>query len=389
MNTAKPGQSTVGIWKNSWLAPSETFVRDQVRALSEWRPVLVGLSKIPDGIEMPVDLAPFPSSRVGNIAAKALRKFGYLGLYDGVLKKSETTVIHAHFAAGGISALPVARRMRIPLVVTFHGKDVTADPNLGGRVGRRYRRNLRELFHGADLLLAVSDHIRRKLLELGAPEEKIVVHRIGIPLSEAVATVDRKGIVLVGRFVEKKGVDDLLRAVAHLPYGVRQSTPVKIVGYGPLDSSLREQARQLGLDTVEFLGRLGSAEVASILRGAAVLCAPSKTASNGDTEGLPISLLEAALHGAGIVSTNHAGIPEFVQDGETGLLSEEGDVLGLSRNLMKMLTDDEFRVGATARMSEVLRRDYDIETQTIALENLYDEISQRHSGGARSATEGQ
>jgi glycosyltransferase involved in cell wall biosynthesis len=164
---------------------------------------------------------------------------------------------------------------------------------------------------------------------------------------------------------------------------------VKIVGYGPLDSSLREQARQLGLDTVEFLGRLGSAEVASILRGAAVLCAPSKTASNGDTEGLPISLLEAALHGAGIVSTNHAGIPEFVQDGETGLLSEEGDVLGLSRNLMKMLTDDEFRVGATARMSEVLRRDYDIETQTIALENLYDEISQRHSGGARSATEGQ
>ncbi|TCL84420.1 glycosyltransferase involved in cell wall biosynthesis [Rathayibacter sp. PhB179] len=368
------GRPAAVVWKNSWLSPSETFVRDQVAAMRQWRPVLFGISVMADGLPMPVDCAPFPDSKAGLVLRKILARFGYPGVYDREAHKNNVRLIHAHFAGGGIAAASLARRLDVPLVVTFHGKDVTGDPLLPGAVGRRYRRNLGRLFDQSSTLIAVSEHIRRRLIELGAPEEKVIVHRIGIPLRAVKADQRRAGVLFVGRLVEKKGVSDLLNAMDRLPSALRESVPLTIIGYGPLEGELRRQADRLGLPDVRFLGRLGSEEVAVHLASSLVFCAPSKTASDGDTEGLPISLLEAALHSAAVVSTEHAGIPEFVASGESGLLSPEGDVDLLTVNLERMLSDAAFRNSAAAALRRTLFDEYDIAEQTRKLESIYDRV---------------
>ena len=134
------------------------------------------------------------------------------------------------------------------------------------------------------------------------------------------------GLVFVGRFVEKKGVDDLIEALATI---VDPRPRSLLIGDGPLDASMRDRAAALGLDAT-FVGLQPAAVVARRLAESKVLVAPSRTAANGESEGLPTTILEAASHGVPAVSTLHSGIPEAVEDGKTGLLGPEGDRAALA-----------------------------------------------------------
>jgi glycosyltransferase involved in cell wall biosynthesis len=172
--------------------------------------------------------------------------------------------------------------------------------------------------------------------------------------------------------VEKKGCDDLLAAVAALPSRFRR-TPVTVIGDGPMRSALERSAATAQLE-VEFLGARSNEAVRRAMRRAAVLCAPSRRARNGDAEGLPITILEAAAHRLPVVSTCSAGIPEAITDGESGLLVRERDRNALTRALAAMLSDPDMRREmAQAARSRVESR-FDVRTQTAILETLYDSM---------------
>ena len=113
---------------------------------------------------------------------------------------------------------------------------------------------------------------------------------------------------------------------------------------------------------------------ASSMAEARIFAAPSKTAADGDSEGLPTTIVEAARRGLPTVSTVHSGIPEVVVDGETGLLGPEGDSDALAGNLRRLLTDEALRsrLGAAAR--EHADANFDLVTQTGLLEDLYDSL---------------
>lgn len=374
---------TVAVWKASWLPSSQTFVQNQLAAMTRWHPLLLGIRRVEGGLPVAPDRAPFGSSLVGRAALRLSSSTGHRWVYDAALRRSEARLIHAHFGTSAVSVLPVARRNRLPLMVTFHGYDVTSESSRTDSKGDRYRQQLLEVFGYADTLIAVSEFIAERLASLGAPEHKVRVHHIGIPVEGAVdvPSRERSGVTFVGRLVEKKGIEDLLAAVARVA-DLPGVGPVRIVGDGPLMPVAREAAARVGVP-VELLGFRNAEEVSEVLASSAVFCAPSKTAPSGDAEAFGMVFLEAALHGLPVVAYRHGGVPEAVQDGVTALLAPEGDINVLAGNLAALFEDPaRARALGAAGRARVLA-DFDVRRCTAELESIYDEVAARGRRGRR------
>lgn len=361
----------VAVWKSSWLPSSQTFVANQLQAMHRWQPLLLGIRRVPDGLPVAPDRAPFGAGPVGRLTHRLSAATGYVGVYDGLIRSSGATVVHAHFGTSAVAVLPVARRHGLPLVVTFHGYDVTSEARRTDAAGRRYRERLAGVFDYADTLIAVSDYIAGRLVSLGAPENKIRVQFIGIPTDGPAPAplASRRGIVFVGRLVERKGVGDLLGAMAALPQELR-SVGLTIVGDGPLRGSLEAVARRAGLN-VTWRGFETPAGVIEVLRESAVFCAPSVAAAPEDAEAFGMVYLEAALQGLPVVAYATGGVPQAVVDGVTGLLAPEKDVAALSHHLQALLTTPELAAALGTSGRERVLRDFDVVARTAELEDIY------------------
>ncbi|WP_111767637.1 glycosyltransferase [Nakamurella deserti] len=365
------GPPRVAVWRDEWLATSETFIANQIGATHRWKPVPAGLRVIPDGLPLrPARvLGDRISARIAHQidAELALRLF-----YDSVLRREPVQVVHAHFGPDAVTVLPLARRLGLPLVVTFHGFDVTSAPAETGGAGRRYVDRLREVFDYADTLIAVSRFIAGRLRDLGAPSHKIVVAPIGIPVQPGTHDDQaRCGVSFVGRLVPKKGVSDLIDGLAGVPRELLDGQPIRVIGYGPDETALRDRARRAGLP-VEFLGKRDPAFIADTLARSRIFCGPSRTAANGDSEGFGMVYLEAALQAVPVVAYRHGGVPEAVADGETGLLVPEGDVAALTACLTRLLVDADAAAAMGAAGRRRVLEEFDIERRTLRLEEIYD-----------------
>ena len=188
-------------------------------------------------------------------------------------------------------------------------------------------------------------------------------------------------IVHVGRLVEKKGCDVLLAAFAEVAAQVPAARLV-IIGEGRLRRRLQAAAVRSGFGgRIVFLGAQDHATVLDWLRRASVVAIPSRSARNGDREGLPIVLLEACALARAILASDIAAISEVVRHDNGALLAPPGDADALARNIFRLLEDPALgcRLGAAARRS--VEADHDLARQTAALEALYDAV--RSAGEAR------
>jgi glycosyltransferase involved in cell wall biosynthesis len=149
-------------------------------------------------------------------------------------------------------------------------------------------------------------------------------------------------VLYVGRLVRRKGVDDLVRAVATLKASVPQMR-LTVVGDGPEKQNLQDLVLQLNLSgSAEFRGTLTGAELDTEYEKCSVLVLPSKDVSSDTAnEGLGLALIEASMHGKPLIGTSHGGIPEIVEDGENGLLVPPGDPKALSLALREIFTNPE------------------------------------------------
>lgn len=357
----------VAIWRSVLLPGSETFIRNQADALRRWRPAFLGAAKLDSVIARDTDVTPR-----GRNAFRRLRLTGGSPQIRRLLAGLHPAVVHAHFAGDGWLISRSAVRLGLPLIITLHGQDVTRQAQAPGLRGLRYRRNLRTAFRRAALILAVSDFIAQRAIALGADPAKVRVHHTGVPAPTVEPQpVKDWDVLFVGRFVAKKGIDDLIEALGT----IREPRPRALfIGGGPLEESIRKRAADLGLDAT-FRGPQDAAAVAASMAGSKIFASPSKTASNGDSEGLPTTIVEAARLGLPAVSTLHSGIPEAVVHGETGLLGAEGDRVALAANIRRLLTDDELRARLGDRARAYADERFDLNTQTGLLEDLYDRVA--------------
>lgn len=364
------------IWRSRWLPWSETFILNQIKHFREWRALPVAIDagtpppKIPYFVRRP--------DRLERISFKLTRHDRTL---HNAMAGAKADLVHAHFGTDGVLIAPTAERLNLPLITTFHGADATQCLTSSNPRLRLYQMRAANLVSSDSLAIAVSSFIRDRLISVGGREDRTIVHHMGVSvngvteLSEQ-ANIQSARIVAVGRLVEKKGFDDLIAAVGLLPERWRDSE-VNIIGEGPERQKLEHLARRLRVNVV-FHGRLDPASVAKRVKDGDVFCAPSKTAANGDSEGLPTTILEAAAAGTAILSTDHAGIPDFVIDGVTGVMAPEGDHRAIAQGLCQLLDDRDLRRKLVKNADSRLRNSFDISKQSQVLEGIYHDEVYRH-----------
>lgn len=319
------------------------------------------------------DRFPYPRVHTLPLPAELLWTTGLGQPHARSLDACGAKIVHAHFGLNAAFALPMLRRRPLPLAVTFHGHDVGGLFPVNARSLRygRYQRLAPELFERASLLLAASTELAERLEELGAPREKLVVHRLGIDLNHF-AYAERRGEtmkgLMVGRMVEKKGMVYGLEAFARLRKA-RPDAELALIGDGPLRDSLETKASELGLGaSVRFLGAVDAAGVQAAMQAADFFMAPSVETASGDRESGTLVVKEACATGLPVVATLHGGIPEIVDDEVTGYLVPERDVDALAERLITLAKDPALRLRLGREGRRKMEREYDTRARNEALE---------------------
>jgi len=271
--------------------------------------------------------------------------------------------IHAHFLPTPASVVRYAAMMTArPWSVSAHAKDIWTSPEW----------EKREKLADCDWLVTCTAAGATHLRTLTASPEKVTLVHHGLDLQRFPATpkpaslrdgrnaADPVVILSVGRAVEKKGYDDLLAALAQLPPGL--SWRFVHIGGGPLLESLKALAARLGIaQRIQWRGPQDQAGVLAELDAADLFALASRTASNGDRDGLPNVLLEAQSQSLCVATTRAGAIAELIADGENGLLVDPGNVAGLAAALARLIGDPALRARLGAAGAARLRQEFSLD----------------------------
>lgn len=367
----------VVIFRHNLFKRSEPFIAQQGQALRRYRPIYLGRLRYGPAPEGAESLAITDGVRLPLLAAGRQMVSGSAAPYVRLLGDRRPALVHAHFGVEGVYALPLAALLGVKLVTTFHGFDATL--SLAGLLANpawhRYALGRRHLARQGTLFLCASGFLRDRILALGFPPERSLVHYIGVDLAAIAprAAAEEEEIILhVARLEEVKGSIFLLRAFAEIAPS-NPAARLVMIGDGSLRIMLERAARAAGLGgRVEFLGGQPHAVVLAWMRRAAIVVVPSVRTRSGREEGLGMATLEAAATGVPVIGSAIGGIPEAIEDGKTGFLVPERDPAALAAKLRILLADATLcrRFGAAAR--EKMARQFDLARQTAKLEAVYD-----------------
>lgn len=271
--------------------------------------------------------------------------------------------IYAHFLHAPSSVTRYAATMRgLPWSVSAHAKDIWTSKSW----------DVTEKLADCSWLVTCTSAGLQRLRELAprAHQLKLVYHGLDFahlppppaarPHRDGSNPADPVVILSIGRKVEKKGYDDLLDALAKLPPGL--SWRFEHVGAGELSEALEAQAAQLGIaERCTWHGAQPQKAVFAALARADLFVLASKKAADGDQDGLPNVLMEAAHQGLAIVSTRAAAIGEFITDGDNGLLVAPAAPDELSTALARMVSGPDLRQRLANRAGESVRTRFSFE----------------------------
>ena len=269
--------------------------------------------------------------------------------------KEEFDVAYIEYSTSAVLLMDYLYEKNVPFVVHVHGYDITAATTYD----TYYQQKLKELFNKANHFIAASYYMKRLLVLLGCPEDKISVIRLGIdgtkisPKSWEERLETNPKIVFLGRLTRKKHPIALLHAFKIVKDKIPNAT-LTIVGDGELSKDVESRIESLGLtDSVELLGALPREKSFKYLNESWIYAQHSVTALSGDQEGYAISPAEAALHELPVVSTYHNGIPEHVIDGKTGFLVKEYDYETMGERIIEFIENPDVaeKMGKAGRIN--------------------------------------
>ncbi|MSR48034.1 MAG: glycosyltransferase [Planctomycetes bacterium] len=415
----------------TWIAPSETFIEGQVLGNVRTRSLVVARHERQCGHEndsarngagarerlagRPLLLTTDGLGAVAHAVADLAYRARVLTECEGAnaaarIREHGVALLHAHFGTDAAFFRPLWSRLDLPRVASFYGYDAWKTGQRFMGLGARY---LRRVFESFDALIVPSRDMANDLSALGAQATKVRVLPWGIDLTRfrprAIAaahsganssdafdesnvpvgserpSIRRSRIVTVCRFIAKKGLHDAIAAFAR-SCRVGVDAEFHLVGDGPLRSSLEQQAHAEGVaDRVRFAGFVPAAQLPELLRSCDLFLHPSVTPPDGDKEGVPTTILEAAASGLPVIATHHGGIREAVADGVSGCLVAEHDVAALAQRLIELARDPQRRRAMGAAGRALIAERFDFARQNARREELYFELLAR--GGPRAATE--
>ena len=233
----------------------------------------------------------------------------------------------------------------------------------------------------ASLIMTSTEYARAALISRGAPASRVVMIRRG--LEELPARCFSRSpraplrLLSVGRLVEKKGFVTQLEILAKLK-AAGMPFEARIVGGGPLESDLYRRVRALGLEnSVALIGSQSFTACKRHFQWADVFLFAGKVAANGDRDGLPNVICEAMACGVPVVSTSVAGVPEAVQDGQTGLLVSGHDAEEWCSALTRLCDDDAFYLRIRDAGRAWVQEHFDIRTNARMLANCFYSAAKR------------
>lgn len=362
---------------------SETFIRANLRGLGAQAVVVCG------------DERPWRGDRLrllyglAILLSKACSRLGWHRLATAVVtpvavrccQRERPEVVMAEFGFHAVRVMELVPRTGLPLVVHFRGSDASSRRHFS-QLRERYRR----LFELAAAIVVKSQPMRDRLLTLAGPDAS----RLRVVISPSGANVELfhganpeqapPAFLTVGRCVAKKGPLQTLEAFARAA-ATRPAMRLVVVGTGPLLPACRGRAESLGIaDRVAFAGVESPERIAERMRGSRALLLHSLTAPDGDQEGSPVVVMEAQLSGLPVVATRHAGIPEVVEDGLSGHLVEEGDVMAMAAAIAR-LADDPAHAGALGKRGRGRARSrFTVDHHLASLRRLIQDIARAGRG---------
>lgn len=293
-----------------------------------------------------------------------------------VIESKKINLIHAHFGPSGIEILQTAKKLNIPLLVTFHGYDIYAL-----LIHKKYIEHIKKLYEYAGFIV-VSKNMKLRLKNIFGDDNRIHVIHCGIPLN-VFSFAERESIkqkkvnnklisfLQVSNFVEKKGQKYTVLAFSKFLESYPNANLI-FAGDGPLESDIKNLCKDLNInEKVKFLGHIKHSEVFNLMKKADVFLHHSIVADNGDQEGIPTTIMEAMATGLPVISTIHSGIPELIDDGINGHLVKEKDIVAYAKKMSEILLDNG-EIGANARRK--IESDFNLEIQNKKIEELYSKI---------------
>ena len=326
--------------------------------------------------------APRLIGRSLNVFAYGEQAIGLWLLYSAMSfldKRPTYDIIHCQFGTQGYRGLAFKRLLQPTpkLLVMFRGFDISCYVNQGG--DKVYR----QLFKDVDYCLANCDFFRQRVIELGCEPERISVHFSGLNANKftfrprRLESGEPTRIATTGRLVEKKGIEYAIRAVAQQVEQFPELT-YYIMGDGPLRQSLETLMSELRVESyIHLLGWQDESEIIKILDTCHLFIAPSVTAEDGNQDA-PINVLkEAMAMGLPVISTDHGGIPELVEDGVSGFLAPERDANALADKLGYLLAHPERwpEMGQAGRA--FVERHFDLHRLNDELVLLYEQLLEK------------
>ncbi|MEN3370675.1 MAG: hypothetical protein V7609_2818 [Verrucomicrobiota bacterium] len=311
---------------------------------------------------------------------EAVEKWGrqsdFLRLYQAIhigLRMQENNIaqVHAHFAGmAARTAFWIHRFFGIPFSVTAHANDIFAP--------RDFVVSLPKLMESAAAVVTVSDYAANHL-RVRFPESAARIHRVynGVNLSRFYPSDPGSGIpaiVSVGRLIEKKGFADLIEACRLLTSRGRAFV-CEIIGEGPLESALRAQIAEAGLEScVKLAGPQTQSQIALRLAHATIFVLPCTREEGGGMDNLPTVIMEAMAAGLPVISTPLAGIPEMVEHEVNGELVPEHDPPAICAAMERLISEPERARRLGDRGRQIAREKFSIETSARSLRALFEKL---------------
>ncbi|MGC5325515.1 glycosyltransferase [Brevibacillus sp. SYSU BS000544] len=292
-----------------------------------------------------------------------------------VIKKHRIKAIHIHHATLASKLLHLKKKYGLPMIVGVRGKDATSYPKK-----KENKQFLEKLFKTADLFLPVCHHLKDQLIKLGCPKKKIRVLYGGVDLSRFKFTPrkfpkDRPvRFLAVGRFVNKKGFEDLIDAFAILQKN-HKNTELTLIGEGERLKKYQRKIAKYGLnDQVHIIPWVNYQKIQDAYFEADIFCAPSRTDKDGNQEGIPNTLKEAMATGMPCIATKHAGIPEIMKSKVSGLLVPEQNVNRLAKAMKAIIEHPEKWERYSVNARKKIVKSFNLTKQLAKQKGYYDEL---------------